>query len=49
MAITYKKEDSMESLFEQFAKLPDKIDSDPNAGKNQDKEKNSSDKAVKAN
>ncbi|MBM7643019.1 SPJ_0845 family protein [Streptococcus loxodontisalivarius] len=33
MAITYKKEDSLESLFESFAKLPDKVDSDPNAGK----------------
>ncbi len=29
MAISYKKEDQLESMFASFAKLPDNMDSDP--------------------
>lgn len=29
MAISYKKEDKLESMFASFAKLPDNIDSKP--------------------
>lgn len=29
MAISYKKEDKLESMFASFAKLPDNIDSEP--------------------
>lgn len=30
MAISYKKNDRLENLFANFAKLPDNMDSDPN-------------------
>lgn len=32
MAISYKKDDQLENLFANFAKLPDNMDSDPKKG-----------------
>lgn len=41
MAISYKKEDQLESMFASFAKLPDNMDSDPKKGKKDDDQKDS--------
>lgn len=39
MAISYKKDDKLESMFASFAKLPDNMDSDPKKGKKDDGKK----------
>ncbi|MEQ9810483.1 SPJ_0845 family protein [Streptococcus jiangjianxini] len=39
MAISYKKDEKLESLFASFAKLPDNMDSDPKKGKKDDEPK----------
>ncbi|MGT2832444.1 SPJ_0845 family protein [Streptococcus halotolerans] len=41
MAISYKKDEKLESLFASFAKLPDNVGSDPKKGKKDNEPKES--------